>query len=133
MITLIDSSGTPTPLYNRSGTTIVSMIAGPSDPYPATWTPVYIPCHTEMTIALVTTDVSSNQGYVILPFDAELGSMVEVHCVGAEPEDGLSILYRPGNTDSGSYLSVGPPPNRSAVFRKTSANGGWRVVGSTSY
>ncbi len=133
MITVIDSSGTPTPLYNRSGTTIISLVAGPSDPYPATWTPVYIPCHTETTIALVTTDVSNNQGYVILPFDAEFGSFLEVHCVGAEIEDVISILYRTGNTDAGGYSSVGFGPNRSAVFRKTSANGGWRVVGSTSY
>lgn len=131
MITAIDSSGVATPIYNRSGTTIIELLAGPPDPYPATWTPVYIPCHTETTIALVTASHVSNLQYVILPFDAEIGDLVEVHCMGTEPEDSLSVLFRKGNTDSGSYDSAGPQPNRSVLFRKVFADGGWRIVGAT--
>jgi hypothetical protein len=72
MATIIAPSSNPTPIYNRSGVTIDTIIAGSSDSATpivrmAGHTVVYVPAP------------PSGLGYVQLPDDAEIGDVVEIH------------------------------------------------------
>lgn len=121
MTTVVDPSGTPEPIYNRSGTTISELTAGTTSPF----APAPIVRHTGTTIVLVTTVSSGDQTYVTLPDDADVGDVVEVHCMGAV---GVNVLVPTG----GPLDIVGAAPNHSIVFRKISATDPrpWRQVGA---
>jgi hypothetical protein len=121
MTTVVDPFGTPVPIYNRSGATIIELTAGTASPFD----PTPIIRHTGTTIALVTTISSGDQTYVTLPDDADIGDLVEVHCMGAVA---VNVLVPTG----GPLDSVEAAPNHSVVFRKTSSTDPrtWRRVGA---
>ncbi len=115
MVTVIDPLGTPTPVYNRAGVTIITMSAGTAaDPCISEGAPE-IPHPTGHTIALVGTDTAHTQQPIVLPSDAEIGDVVEVYHQPAVA--GLALFPPVGSsfgpsfpvnngTGSGMYLDV---------------------------
>lgn len=121
MTTVVDPFGTPAPIYNRSGATIIPLTAGTTSPF----APTAIVRHTGITIALVTTISSGDFTFVTLPDDADIGDIVEVHCMGPV---NLTVLVPTG----GPLDSVGVATNHSTAFRKISDTDSrpWRQIGS---
>lgn len=122
MTTIVDPSGTPVPIYNRSGATIIEITGGPLSP---SFNPTPIVRHTGVTIALVAANSTGDFTNVILPDDAEIGDLVEVHSIGPDPANVLIPT-------SGPFDIVSPLVNHSAVFRKISETDPrpWRQVGA---
>jgi hypothetical protein len=121
MTTVVDPSGTSVPVYNRSGATITEMTAGTTSPF----SPAPIVRYTGLTIALVTAISSGDQTYITLPDDADVGDLVEVHCMSAT---GVNVLVPTG----GPLDIVGVATNHSVVFRKISETDSrpWRQIGA---
>lgn len=107
MTTVVDPLGTPQPVFNRSGTAIVSLNADVS-PGPA------LPVVAGVLIALVAV-LSGGGQFVQLPSGADIGDVVEVY----------------GNTANASWtvLSVMAPFGETIIFRKVSATN-WRTIGT---
>lgn len=113
MTTVIDPAGTPVPVYNRSGTTIVEITATAATP-----TPVYpIAAASGHTVALV--DVPNPGGFgppdIELPGGADTGDVVEAYVTGAS----VNFVAASGDTLVAANPSV--DANKGAWFRKTSA------------
>lgn len=120
LTTVSDPSGTPSPVYNRSGTTVVEVAAAGTTQGGAT----PIPALSGHTIALVT-PATDNTG-VLLPDTAEIGDLVEVYAAFHTPD---IIVYAP----DGDSLNLGAGPvavaeDHGATFRKVTATG-WSSVG----
>lgn len=73
MVTISDPLGTPVPVYNRSGTAIVDVVANGS-----TYTSIPHVCG--VTVAMVSVPGGGN-GLVELPGSADIGDIVEVYLV----------------------------------------------------
>ena len=138
MVTIFDPLGTPTPVYNRGGTTLITMAAGPSvDPAISDGAPE-IPCLSEWTVALVTT---GHDGYpvpqrVILPSEADIGSVIEVYLVTtvSYQPNGLVLFppvgtsFGPGYTiNTGTTTNIGLTITDGTLFRKVDAST-WRIM-----
>lgn len=125
MTTVVDPSGTPVPVYNRSGSTIVEVTAGSISPVNLQ-TP--IPRHTGTTIALVTSTATDNAYGVELPAGCDIGDVVEIHSVSATGP-GVVVYHPPDETLYGaSNTQKGVAPATARVFRKISATD-WRMIG----
>lgn len=101
MTTVIDPVGTPFPVYNRSGTTIVEIAAagdGTVGETPrAAATP--IPALSGVTIALCTvTDTDPGEFGVSLPAGAEVGDVVEVYSLNGGMIGFLQVYCATGDS-----------------------------------
>ena len=120
MTTVVDPAGTPIPIFNRGGVTIVEVAtAGGSPP---TTTP--IPAASGHTIAIVDyTHAGGSRGRLELP-SGDIGDVVEVFNVGPDNVDVVAA--------SGDSLLSGPsvdvPNSQGRQFRKISA-AQWAVLG----
>jgi hypothetical protein len=124
MTTVVDPSGTPVPVYNRSGTTIVEVIAGSISPVNLQ-TP--IPHHSGTTIVLVTSNATNNETGVELPDGADAGDLVEIHSVSGGA--GVTVYRSPDGTMHGATnAQKGIGDGTARVFRKVSATD-WRMIG----
>jgi hypothetical protein len=116
MTTIIDPYGTPEPVYTRSGTTIQTVAAAGNSSL-ATATPIV--AVSGWSVVLV--EASTGNDGVILPEDAQIGDVVEVH--GDAGNDGVMVrVYTPDG-----FLAVIGPNDRGVLCRKTSATA-WRFV-----
>lgn len=133
MVTILDPGGTPTPTYNRSGTTLANITGGTvSGSSPVGNDGTTIVRYSEYTIAVAT--VSSTTGVVTLPDDAEIGDVVEVHSEGPStnnatvfPPIGETIRGFDTSTGTNSGAGMSTNPLGSAIVRKTSASV-WHAV-----
>lgn len=118
MTTVLTPAGTPTVIYNRSGLTIDSITATGTVMASA----AAIVRYTGHTVVLVSTPDSSNVG-VVLPDDAEVGDVVEVHNI-APISQGMSVFV-----PSGQYMNDDLNGSRIHIvwglYRLTAA-GSWR-------
>lgn len=119
MVTVIDPSGTPVPVYNRGGMTIAEMNASQSSPAPQ------ISAVASHTIVVLTT-LSNSVNLVQMPSGCDIGDLVEFYVrdeTGAEgaanlyPAAGESILGQSG----GGFSTAGD----GTVLRKITATQ-WR-------
>lgn len=132
MTTVTDPGGTPVPVYNRSGTTLVALnaanvnVGGTPSSNPSDYAP--ITRYSGWTVALATTGNFTSG--VRLPDDAEVGDLVEVHCVLGTATSLLVIAASGDTISAGSPNFVTITVNVAAgkLFRKTSATN-WQVVG----
>jgi len=112
MTTVVDPSGSPVVIFNRSGTAIVTVTAGGTSQGTAT----AIPRVCGITVAVATYGAMTSN--LRLPDDAEVGDCVEVHMEGdgpavqVYPESGATINGNSANTSVGMLH---------AIFRKTAA------------
>lgn len=134
MVTILDPGGTPTPTYNRAGTTIQTITAGASpgnsgSGYGNVGTPIVR--YSERTVITIPTAGFSGSTWnenVTLPSDAEIGDVVEVYAQPGSififPAIGDSIRGFPASngTNSASGLSA-----FNAILRKTAASN-WQAV-----
>ncbi len=101
MVTVSDPSGTPSPVYNRSGTTIANLTANGSTQAAAT----AIARVAGWTVVLATIPDINNQA-LKMPSDAEVGDLVELHRAAQGtsyilfPESG-GKLYADGTANAG--------------------------------
>ena len=107
MTTVVDPAGTPQPVYNRSGTTVVPITANGTNQVAGT----RIVAVSQFTVAVVTCPDVSNSA-VVLPSGAEIGSVVEIYSdhtgpstvncfaetgdtiIGNRSQDGFALYYR---------------------------------------
>lgn len=122
MTTVVDPAS-PTPVYNRSGTTIATMAAKGLDKSAA----APIVRVSGWTVVLVSSD--ANNAFVVLPSDAEIGDLVEVHSTSA----GIGVVLLPSLGGNIGVHPVDEPvsvlPNNGRLFRKITSTH-WEVVGS---
>lgn len=116
MTTVTTPGGTPTVIYNREGATIDSITAAGSTQGTAT----AITRYSALTIVVVDNNGSSSNG-CIMPSDAEIGDVVEVH----NSQDGFRLYPESGGQigASGTNSSVNAA---NSSFRRT-ASGQWNV------
>jgi uncharacterized Zn finger protein len=123
MTTVVDPVGTPAIIFNREGTTIISIEA--AEPGTVVSDATEIPRYSEVTVVLVSAPTSTSR-WVRLPDDAEIGDIVEVHYVRDNVDVGSLHVFAPeGETiaTSNAHDAV------DAIFRKTSATGWWYLLG----
>ncbi len=123
MTTIIDPSGTPIPVYNRGGITIVEVTANGVTTGSAT----EVPAVSGHTVVLVTTTSSpTDQSAVRLPSGAEIGDVVELYHVNNDahiivfPPTGERLGFR--TTDESFIMNAGENPGAGAMFRKTKSD-----------
>lgn len=96
MTTIIDPAGTPIPVYNRDGVTVVDI--APDAGSPSTPTPV--PHVSKGTICRVTpvrpVPNQGNNPIVVLPGNAEIGDWVELHGIPGEEALGFNVVAASG-------------------------------------
>lgn len=143
MTTVVDPLGTPSVTYNRSGTSIVSVIGGATsgstgstgignDANP-------IPRVSQTTVALVTTSFGPTHNILVrLPDDAEVGDVVEVYrnISSTEgpmvfPNVGEAISLHPASTGTNNAASTIVNDNSGLVFRKVSSTL-WMPIGAAA-
>lgn len=78
MTTIIDPSGSPSPVYNRSGTTVMTVVANGTTLGSAT----PIPYYSGETIVRIEASDDPRHTAVVLPDDAEIGDTVEAYATG---------------------------------------------------
>jgi len=131
MTTVIDPSGTPSPVYNRSGKTIILGLqggaqTGPNFPLPIGNVGVPITSYSEVTVVIGLGNVT---GYVLLlPSTAEIGDVV---MVGTDPTSthgiavfgviGDSIGSLPANVGTNNLAGLGIDPLRGSTFIKVTS------------
>jgi hypothetical protein len=111
MVTVVDPTGTPVPVYNRSGTTIVSLTGSSGTPTP-------IPHLGGTTVVLTNRGTPSGDAYE-LPSNAEIGDVVQIFAADNNGPDAYAAsgdVILP-NLGSRSMTASG------GFFRKVSANG----------
>jgi hypothetical protein len=110
MTTVVDPSGTPQPIFNRSGVTIVDVVATSGAPAAP------IPHQSGYTIARLTTSGTSPAPEAELPASAEVGDVVEVHYL----TNALLLIAPPSAESFASFGGLTEPINggESATFRK---------------
>lgn len=156
MTTVLNPSGTPTITYNRSGTTIVSLIGGstllqnPTPYVPVGNDGVDIPRLSEVTVLLATVttnhDGSGNKSgwnsVFRLPPDADIGDVVEAYLVSTDGADGPTFFPQTGEeilppgvvsdgTNNSAASTVALGPHGGCRFLKVSSST-WVVIGPTS-
>lgn len=110
MTTVIDPGGTPVPVYNRSGTTIVQLAGD----HPST--PTVIPAISGWTVVITITGAGGDS--YRLPAGAEIGDIVELHAADANAQD----LFAPSGETIRGQSSIGlSSMGGSGLFRKFSA------------
>lgn len=110
MVTVVDPGGTPIPVYNRSGETIVQVSGGsPANPTP-------IPSFSGVTVA-VTTHSASGDHYR-LPSGAEVGDVAEICSADGVNQD---VVAPAGETIRGQGSIALAPMGGSGRFRKFSS------------
>lgn len=114
MTTVVDPLGTPAPVYNRSGTAIVSVTANDT-------TPPSIPRVSGWTVALVAT--GQDDRAVKLPSGADIGDVVEVY-VATGTAFQASVHPPSSETIHGSSTPADVSSGR--LFRKTGSSD-WQV------
>jgi hypothetical protein len=137
MTTVVDPAGTPVPVYNRSGTTIVSVSGGlRSEGIGDEGTP--IPRSSGYTVALAGMPDNTHNVFK-LPSGAEIGDVVELHAIPATgvgqgvmlfPPNGESVNRQAASTGTNDNTVAGTSvtPDQGRVFRKVSSTN-WRAVG----
>jgi len=148
MTTVIDPLGTPSVIFNRSGTSIMTIAAGLVTSPTANDAPE-IPSVCGHMIVLVSTIFRQglDDSFVIrLPADAEIGDGIEVYPQAATaiplalPAKVLvpvgNTLYNPTlptavgqNNDPGYHVSAGGGTAPGVLFRKVSSTN-WQLVGA---
>lgn len=110
---VLDATGTPEPVYLRSGIAQIEMAAGTA-PQGQTPTPAIIPLITDhMVVAVVADENKANA--VELPTDAPIGALVEAFTLSNIV--GVTVSAPTGETVIGNTGLTGAV----VVFRKTSA------------
>ena len=123
MTTVVDPLGTPTPIYNRSGTTIVAVNANGSDGTTATVVPV------ESGVTLVLCTLSSGNSDVMVPPDMEIGTVIEAYNVSdTSSSQSLHFYCASGELINGYLAYKGISGQSGCRFTKTDAST-WRSVG----
>lgn len=114
MTTIVDPSGTPSVIYNRSGTTVVDLVGNGSTQGGAT----SIPRSSGVTIALV--DATAGNTSVVLPDDAQIGDVVEVYSLNDFNSSAADVFPPSGEriNQLAQDLSIGV---YGAIFRKLTA------------
>jgi hypothetical protein len=140
MTTVVDPLGTPTVIYNRSGTAIVTMMGGTAFNGAAGNDAPPITRVSQVTVVLVETSVVPGVGYNIyarLPADAEIGDVVEVYAPPPQatnprvfPNVGESIVPRPVSTGTNYAAGCDVDFVRGGIaFRKVSSTL-WMPIGA---
>ena len=144
MTTVIDPTGTPTIVYNRSGTTIVGLVGGDSlYKNPGPFVPignegVDIPRLSETTILLATIttthdgsgNVSGWNSVFRLPSAADIGDVVEVYLVSTDGANGPAIFPQVGEQILPKPVSDGTNP---AAVSNASSECRFRKISSTTW
>jgi hypothetical protein len=136
MTTVVSPSSSPTPVYNRSGVTVVSVTAGAQSgeqPVGNDGTP--IPQYSGVTVALVTTANTAPNGssVVLLPSGAEIGDVVEVYLfsttdpnqpvqINLFPPVGESVGILPTSTGTNSSSNAPVQAGQGRIYRKVSSS-----------
>lgn len=110
MTTVVDPTGTPVPVYNRGGMTIVFLIGGDESP------PTPIP-HVSGHTVVVTTPGMDGNNYE-LPTNAEIGDVVEIRGNGVDVRAAVGESVR-GAAGGGGGGATGV--GFGTTFRKISA------------
>jgi hypothetical protein len=147
MTTVVDPLGSPSMIYNRSGTAIVAMAGGATATSAAgsgigdDANPIPRVCQT--TVAMVLTSFGpTHNALARLPEDAEIGDVVEVYQDPASsasspkifPNTGEAIGNNPVSTGTNSNAGVTISPNSAGLvggvlFRKVSSTQ-WMPIGA---
>lgn len=123
MTTVVDPLGTPSPIYNRNGVTIVNVAAGGSGQSDAT----PIPAVSGHTVALV----GGSGGGVLLPSGSDIGDVVEVYIV--PPDNEARVFPASGETlNSGVQPNIALTVSLGGYFRKTSSTN-WQSIGGLAF
>lgn len=109
MVTVVDPVGTPVPVYNRSGTTVVFLNGGPA------MSPTPIPHVAGYTVAIAT--MSSGNDKVELPSGTEVGDIVEVYLGSANGGDVFAASGDGFTNIGGGNVSL----NAAVFFRKVTS------------
>lgn len=127
MTTIVDPAGTATVIYNRSGVTIDGITSAGRTQGAAT----QIVRYSGWSVVLVTAgvvDAFSNAGGVILPEDAEVGDLVELHYVEGAPGSAASFfLYPEVGGQIENFGTNGATQLVRGIIRKTGA-GQWHCI-----
>lgn len=143
MTTVIDPTGTPTIVYNRSGTTIVSLLGGfrASATDPIGNDGVDIPRLSETTVLLATTTTVHDGGSISgwnmvfrLPI-ADIGDVVEAYLVSNDgagspvifPQIGEAILPNPVSDGTNASARIAVDTTVGSRLRKISSTT-WVVI-----
>lgn len=129
MTTIVDPSGTPAPVYNKSGLTIGTIT--PTGVSQGAAAP--ITAYASHTV-LVAYNAMGGGYAVLLPSTAEIGDVVEIHGQGNQtfdvyPESGSSIDNGSANTPL-SGLGAGYTPYHVMLRKITTTN--WYVISRIS-
>jgi len=116
MTTVVDPLGTPAPVYNRSGTVILTVVPGAitsgdtqADAIGNDGT--VIPAVAQTTVAMVLTSHPSSWNVVVtLSADAEIGDVVEVYPTPGSVT-GVQVFPPVGQSISGNAASTGTNKN----------------------
>jgi hypothetical protein len=140
MTTVVDPTGTPAIVYNRSGTTIATVVGGTTSTpsFPIGNEGIDIPRLSETTVVLGNTVPNSGNDVVFrLPTDAEIGDIVEVYYLGGGsqtpwvfPQVGDQIIPSSESstgTNSAAGFNIGQPFG--SRFRKVSSST-WVAIGT---
>jgi hypothetical protein len=142
MTTIIDPTGTPTIVYNRSGTTIVSLLGGLTPNKTGGFSPignegVDIPRLSETTVLLATTNtvfdgpnVSGRNEVFRLPSGADVGDIVEIYLVSNDSGSGPMIFPQIGEQILPKPVSDGTNP---AAVSNASSECRFRKISSTTW
>lgn len=119
MTTILDPGGSPSPIYNKDGTTIDAVAcAGLNAAGSAA-----IVRYAQVTVVVATTSVN-NRG-LHLPTDAEIGDVVEVY---QDTQDPVAVVYPVTGSLILSFGSGGTGVGSGASFRKVTSDT-WGCVG----
>jgi hypothetical protein len=120
-VTVVDPTGSPSPIYNRSGTTVVNMAAGHATSGTPQSFATVIPVSSGHTIAIVTL-TNNEQNAVSLP-SGEVGDVVEVYLASA-----VTTLIVVSPSGQSIVPTSTPSLSNGAIFRKVSS-AVWHYVG----
>jgi hypothetical protein len=124
MTTVVDPLGTPTPIFNRSGTAIVHIDGLGTSSTSGN----VIPAVCGHVIALV--NCTENNYAVRLPDDAEIGSVVEAYVDRASTFSGGTVFSQAGETigSQSAPSSLGLSQSGGILLRKVSDTGWMAIV-----
>lgn len=130
MVTVVDPAGTPIPVYNRSGVTIVEITL--------TGLPTrdQIPAASGTTIVLVSPPSPDATGAVELPTNADIGDVVEVYRTGGTNQIFVATPgtdnFVPPIPSGGGFPSLpslsATAPSGGMIFRRVSTD--WAIIAS---
>lgn len=123
MATIVNPSGTPTIIYNRSGTTIVTVTPTGNNSQAGA---AAIPRSSGRTVALCAP--SAGQNSVIMPSDAEVGDIVEVYTTSNATN--LNVFPQSGGSLGLAGANASIPLQDSGRFLRYIGSSNWVVLGS---